>query len=109
MNWTASRPAVVFAVVTAAALLVLWSPDAARLAAALLVTAVLPGTVLVRPLAIPDRALAAVLAIATSLAITTLVSTALMYMGYWSWPACAAGIAAVTFAASQHPVMRRAR
>lgn len=106
---TMTRPALVATVVAVAVLFVVWSPGTARLAAALLASCVLPGAVLVRPLGIPDRALAAALVIASSLAVTTLVSTALMYAGDWSWPACAAGVAVVTVAISRHPAMRRER
>jgi hypothetical protein len=103
------RPALVAAVGAVSVAFAVWSPGTARLAAALLASCVLPGAVLVRPLGIPDRALAAALVIASSLAVTTLVSTALMYAGHWSWPACAAGVAVVTLGMSRHPVMRRGR
>ena len=104
-----SRPATVAPVVAVSVLLVVLAPGTARLAAALLVSCVVPGAVLVRPLGIPDRALAAALVVASSLAVTTLVSTALMYAGHWSWPACAGGVAVVTLGMSRGLQLGRGR
>ncbi len=67
-----------------------------RVIVAVLLTAVVPGYALLRPMALGDRVVVAVSAVAASLAITALASLALNYLAIWSWPACAGVLMAVT-------------
>lgn len=73
-------------------------PMQALLATALL--AFVPGFALVR-LAAPREPLTAVaLSIALSLAVATVMSAGLLYVGLWSWQLCCILLGAVTLAAS---------
>ena len=75
-----------------------------RLVVALLLTTVVPGYAIVRPMALGDAVVVAVAAVALSLAITTLASLTLAYLTVWSWPACASVLIAVTAGAvAVHP------
>jgi len=73
-------------------------PFQALLAVALL--AVVPGYAIIR-LAPPGDALCtAVVSVAVSLALATVVSTALLYLSVWSWQAVAVALGVITLAAS---------
>lgn len=67
-----------------------------RAAAAIVLTCLAPGASAVRAIGIADRAHAVALAIGLSLAVTTVIATALMYAERWSWPACVVLLIAVT-------------
>lgn len=73
-----------------------WAPGPIRVVVAVLLTAVVPGYALLRPMALGDAVVVAVAAVALSLAITAMASLALGYLAIWSWPACAGVLAAVT-------------
>jgi hypothetical protein len=67
-----------------------------RVVVAVLLTTVVPGYALLRPMALGDVGVVAVSAVAVSLAITTLTALVLGYLAVWSWPACAGVLTAVT-------------
>lgn len=79
------------------------APAPVRVIVALLLIGVVPGYSIVRPMRLGDPSQAmppviALSAIASSLSITALVSTTLMYATVWSWPLCAVVLAVVTTA-----------
>ena len=72
------------------------APGPIRVVVAVLLTAVVPGYALLRPMALGDAVVVAVTAVALSLATTALASLTLGYLAIWSWPACAGVLTAVT-------------
>lgn len=79
------------------------APGALRVVVAVLLVGVVPGYAVLRPLGLGDPAVVLVASVATSLAITTLISMALGYLMAWSWPSCAALLAAVTAGSALAP------
>lgn len=71
--------------VVAPVLLLTHPPAALRMVLALVVLLVLPGCAAICWLRVADLFPAAVVALATSIAVTILVSTALLYLGIWTW------------------------
>ena len=72
------------------------APGAVRVVVAVLLAGVVPGYAVVRPIGLRDPAIVVVSSVAASLAITALSSLALGYLMVWSWPSCAAVLAAIT-------------
>jgi hypothetical protein len=100
MRWHLDRGCLLLLGFALAALPTLgWASGPIRVVVAVLLTTVVPGYALLRPLALGDAVVVAVGAVALSLATTTLASLALGYLAVWSWPACAGVLSAVTAAA----------
>jgi uncharacterized membrane protein len=74
------------------------APSPVRVMVAVLLVGVVPGYAIVRPLRLEAHDITMLLAVACSLSITVLVSTALIYATIWSWPLCAVVLALVTAA-----------
>jgi hypothetical protein len=71
-----------------------------RALAAIALFCVLPGLALAHWLPVGDRLTYAVVAIALSLSLTTLISTALFFAHQWTWQRCAGTLIAITVLAS---------
>ena len=72
------------------------APGPIRVIVAVLLTTVVPGYALLRPMALGDVGVVAVSAVAVSLATTSLTALVLGYLAVWSWPACAGVLTGVT-------------
>ena len=96
-----SRPTVVLGLAAVALSLVtlLGLPTPLQAVAAIAVLVLLPGQALARLIQVNDLALGAVLVLALGLATLTAVSTAMFYLGAWSWQACVVTMAVITILA----------
>jgi hypothetical protein len=96
-----SRPTVVLGLGALALSLVtligLPTPVQAVLAIAVLI--LLPGQALARLMPVTDLALSVLLVLALGLATLTAVSTAMFYLGVWSWQACVLTMGVITILA----------
>ncbi|HET7475684.1 MAG TPA: hypothetical protein VFJ97_06615 [Dermatophilaceae bacterium] len=92
--------AVLSASVASLLLLLVGAPQPVRLVVAAALVAVLPGFGVVRLIGFTDRLTTVVASLALSLGLTTVVSTALTYLGWWSWQLSLTVLAAVAAVAA---------
>ena len=82
------------------ALLAIGLPQPGRAVVALAIVCVIPGFALVRLADLADGAALAVFSVAVSLAVSAIVSTALLYLTAWSLARCVYVLGALTVLAS---------
>ncbi len=97
----AKRPAMALglAAVALALITLVGLPTPLQTVAAIAVLILLPGQALARLTPVNDFALSALLVLALGLATLTAVSTAMFYLGVWSWQACVVSMGVITILA----------
>jgi hypothetical protein len=101
MTGAVSRPTAVLGLAALALSLVtlIGMPAPLQAVAAIAVLILLPGQALARLLQVNDLALGVLLILALGLATLTAVSTAMFYLGVWSWQGCVLTMGAITILA----------